>query len=239
MSSRPFSAAMALLEIACFNSESALIASNSGADRIELCAGPEVGGTTPDLNSLVNIKDQIAVPVFVMVRPRGGDFIYTDTEFQEMRASIEQFKEVANGFVFGILHTNGGIDIRRTRDLVHLAYPLPCTFHRAFDQTKDPFKALEDIVSCGITTILTSGGASSAIDGRDTLVRLVKRARGRIAIMPGGGVRSTNIEELRESTQASLFHSSALVDNGRIASATEIRRLKAGCNRDVIHQGDA
>jgi copper homeostasis protein len=230
---------MALLEIACFNCESALIASNSGADRIELCAGPEFGGTTPNFNSLVNIKDQIAVPVFVMIRPRGGDFIYTDTEFQEMRANIEQFKEVASGFAFGVLDANSRIDIRRTRELVRLAYPLPCTFHRAFDQTIDPFKALEDIVSCGITTILTSGGASSAIDGRDTLFKLVKRAQERIAIMPGGGVRSTNIEELRESTQASLFHSSALVDNGCIASVTEIRRLKVACNRDVIHQGDA
>jgi copper homeostasis protein len=160
-----FSAAMVLLEIACFNSESALIASNSGADRIELCAGSECGGTTPNFNSLVNIKDRIAVPVFVMIRPRGGDFVYTDTEFQETRASIEQFKEVASGFALGVLDANSRINIRRTRELVHLAYPLPCTFHHAFDQAVGPFKALEDIVSCGIATILTSGGAPSAIDG--------------------------------------------------------------------------
>jgi copper homeostasis protein len=117
--------------------------------------------------------------VFVMIHPCGGDFICTDTEFQEMRASIEQFKEVASGFAFGVLDANSRIDIRRTRELVHLAYPLSCTFHHAFDQIVGPFKALEDIVNCGIATVLTFGGAPSAIDGSDTLVKFVKKSPGK------------------------------------------------------------
>ena len=220
---------MTFLEIACFNAESALIANQAGADRIELCENPEVGGTTPDLNSLRNIREQIAIPVFVMIRPRGGDFVYTDAEFQRIRASIEQFRGIADGVVFGILDAYGKVDIRRTTELVHFAHPLPCTFHRAFDQTTDPYQALEDVVRCGISTILTSGGASSAIERIDTLAKLVEAGRGRIQIMPGGGVRSTNIERLKRSTQASFFHSSALVDNKQVASLTEILRLRTSC----------
>jgi copper homeostasis protein len=227
---------MAFLEIACFNAESALIANKAGADRIEFCQTPEVGGTTPAYKTLLSIKEQMAIPVFVMIRPRGGDFVYTDTEVQQMRASIEQFKEIADGLVFGILDASSAVDIRRTRELVHLAHPLPCTFHRAFDQTLDPYKALEDIKRCGISTILTSGVASSAVEGRDTLAKLVETAGGRIAIMPGGGVRSTNIERLRRSTKASFYHSSALVDDESVPSSTEIGRLRTSCRDSLNHE---
>jgi copper homeostasis protein len=226
---------MAFLEIACFNAESALIANEAGADRIEFCESPEVGGTTPDFRTLRDIKVQIAIPVFVMIRPRGGDFVYTQREFQQMGASIEEFKEIADGFVFGILDTNRKVDIQRAKELAYLARPLPCTFHRAFDETADLYNALEDVVRCGMSTILTSGGASSALEGRDTLAKLVETARGRIAIMPGGGVRSTNIEVLRRLTQAGFYHSSALVDNGRVASLTEICRLRTSCSHSLNH----
>ena len=223
---------MAFLEIACFNADSALVASKAGADRIEFCASPEVGGTTPDLEVLRNIRDQIAIPVFVMIRPRGGGFDYTDAEFQQMRDSVAYFKGIANGFVFGLLDANSRVDVPRTTELVTLARPLPCTFHRAFDSAMDLYQALEAAILCGISAVLTSGGAPSAIEGRDVLAELVQMARGRIDVMPGGGVRSTNIDDLVTSTHASFYHSSALVDDEKIASFTEILRLKTSCTCD-------
>jgi len=226
---------MAFLEIACFNAKSAIIANEAGADRIEFCDGPEVGGTTPNFETLRSIRDQIAIPVFVMIRPRGGDFVYTDTEVQQMKTSIEQFKDIADGFVFGVLGANAKVYIQRTKELVSVAHPLPCTFHRAFDQTIDPYDALEDVLQFGMIAILTSGGEPSAMDGCETLAKLVQTAQGRIAIMPGGGVRSANIEGLRRLTQASFYHSSALVDNGGVASSTEILRLKTSC-RDSLNR---
>lgn len=224
---------MAFLEIACFNTASALIANEAGVDRIEFCDGPDVGGITPDFETLSNVRDRIAIPVFVMIRPRGGDFVYTDTEFQQMRGSIKKFKDIADGFVFGLLDDKKTIDVPRTTELVCLAQPLPSTFHRAFDKTDDLCNALEDVVRCGISTVLTSGGASSASEGCNTLAKLVAAAGGRIAIMPGGGVRSTNVEELMRSTQTSFYHSSALVDHEQVASSTEILRLKAFCRASL------
>ena len=179
------------------------------------------------------MKDQITIPVFVMIRPRGGDFAYTDAEFQQMRDSVSHFKHTADGFVFSVLDTDGKVDIQRTTELVALADPLPCTFHRAFDQTVDLYEAVEDVTLCGISTIPTSGGAQSAIEGRRALAKLVQTTRGRIAIMVGGGVRSTNIEDLRISAQARFYHSSALMDNEKISSSTEIHQLKICCRLDM------
>lgn len=209
---------MAFLEVACFNAESALIANKAGADRVELCASPEVGGTTPDYSTLREIRDQISVPIHVMIRPRGGNFVSTNTEIEQMKASIEQFRHIADGFAFGVLDANQKVDILRTKEPVHLAHLLPCTFHRAFDEMTDLCGALEDVVRCGINTILTAGGRSAATAGCHNPATLVKTARGRIKIMPGGGVRSTNIDELQRSTRATFFHSSA-----------EIVRLKVSC----------
>lgn len=218
---------MALLEIACFNSDSAHIASAAGADRIELCAGADVGGTTPATATLSDIKasDHVKIPVFVMIRPRGGDFVYSEEEFIRMKASVEEHKSLADGFVFGILDRSHRIDLRRTSELVALAQPLPCTFHRAFDETIDLYKALEDVISCGLGTILTSGGESSAIEGCNQLQMLVSKAQGRIVIMPGGGVRSVNIKELQRRTNAAIYHSSALTDKP-VANFDEVRQLK-------------
>jgi copper homeostasis protein len=217
---------MAFLEIACFDSDSALVASSAGADRIELCEDAEVGGTTPSVTSLSGIRDRITIPIFVMIRPRGGDFVYSEDEFQQMKASITQLKPIADGFVFGILDRDSKVDMRRTSELVALAHPLQCTFHRAFDQTVDLFQALDDIVNCGLQSILTSGGKSTAIQGCDMLARLVDKAQGTIVIMPGGGVRSANVEELRRRTKAISYHSSALIGNEQVSSVVEILRLK-------------
>ncbi|KIW90673.1 uncharacterized protein Z519_08456 [Cladophialophora bantiana CBS 173.52] len=217
---------MALLEIACFNTDSAVVASKAGADRIELCDNADVGGTTPPLSWLTGLRDKVKIPIYVMVRPRGGDFEYSLWELQQMRDTIMSFGSTADGFVFGILKSDRTVDITRTSELVKLAAPLPCTFHRAFDETADLFQALEDIITCEIRTILTSGGGSSAIQSCDVLAQLMKKAGDRVVVMPGGGVRATNIDELKEKTNALVYHSSALIAPQRVANVAETMQMK-------------
>ncbi|EXJ60592.1 hypothetical protein A1O7_04745 [Cladophialophora yegresii CBS 114405] len=221
---------MKLLEVACFNVQSAIVASEAGADRIELCDNADLGGTTPPLKWLAEIHGIVKIPINVMIRPRGGGFVYTDAEFQSMKDAINAFIStgMVSGYVFGVLKHDRTVDVERTVELVRLADPLPCTFHRAFDETTDLEQALEDVLGCAIHSILTSGGASKAVDARETLARLVKKAAGRVVIMPGGGVRSTNIGALKESTNASAYHSSALLGSDTVANAMEIEQMKMG-----------
>jgi copper homeostasis protein len=216
------------LEIACFNVESAKIAHENGADRIELCDGIEVGGTTPNFEDTTKVRQLIDIDLNVMIRPRGGDFVYSDTEFEQMKLEISEFKKLnINGFVFGILDENNNIDVKRNTELVNLAKPFPCTFHRAFDEVADYEQALEDVISCGFSTILTSGTHSNVMDGIDVLKKFVLQAQNRITIMPGGGLRSTNINHIQEVTQATFYHSSAITDGSQIANPEEIFKLKS------------
>lgn len=215
---------MALLEVACFNAESAKIAQASGADRIEFCHDYESGGLTPDFDMLARLKTEISIPVFVMIRPRSGGFGYSDAEFDRMKSDIKRFQNLADGFVFGVLTSNLEVDTHRNSELVALT-DLPCTFHRAFDEVADVHKALEDIISCGFQTILTSGGKGSATDNIETLANLVRDSAGRIAIMPGGGVRATNLQGLKATT-ATWFHTAALTQSTAMADASEIKKLK-------------
>jgi copper homeostasis protein len=216
------------LEIACFNVESAKIAHENGADRIELCDGFEVGGTTPNPMNVINTRKFLSSDLFVMIRPRGGDFVYSDTEFEQMKLEITEFKKLyINGFVFGILDENNNIDVKRNTELVDLAKPFPCTFHRAFDEIINFEQALEDVISCRFSTILTSGTHSNVMDGIDVLKKLVLQAQNRITIMPGGGLRSTNINHIQEVTQAIFYHSSAITDGSQIANPEEIFKLKS------------
>jgi copper homeostasis protein len=216
------------LEIACFNVESAKIAHENGADRIELCDGIEVGGTTPNPMDVINTRKFLSSDLFVMIRPRGGNFVYSDTEFEQMKLEISEFKKLnINGFVFGILEENNNIDVKRNTELVNLAKPFPCTFHRAFDEVADYVQALEDVISCDFSTILTSGTHSNVMDGIDVLKKLVHQAQNRITIMPGGGLRSTNINHIQEVTQATFYHSSAITDGNQIANSEEIFKLKS------------
>lgn len=216
------------LEIACFNVESAKIAHKNGADRIELCDGFEVGGTTPNPMNVINTRKFLSSDLFVMIRPRGGDFVYSDTEFEQMKLEISEFKKLnINGFVFGILDENNYIDVKRNTELVNLAKSFPCTFHRAFDEVEDYEQALEDVISCGFSTILTSGTHSNVMDGIDVLKKLVRQAQNRITIMPGGGLRSTNINHIQEVTKATFYHSSAIINGSQIANPEEIFNLKS------------
>lgn len=218
---------MSKIEIACFNPESAIIAFENGADRIELCDGLSEGGTTPDFEITKQLREKIKIPIFVMIRPRGGDFTYSDEEFEQMKSDLIQLKSLnVDGFVFGILDDNDEIDIERNKILIDLAKPYPCTFHRAFDRAKDLENSLEKVIDCGFKTILTSGQKPNVAEGKENLKKLVELSGGRIEILVGGGLRSANIEEIREFTKAGYFHSSAITDGGEFANAAEIIVLK-------------
>jgi copper homeostasis protein len=223
---------MSLLEIACFNAESALIAESSGAHRIELCKEQALGGTTPLISTFQSVKKAVKIPVNVMIRPRGMDFVYDDDEFLQMKKDIESFTGV-DGFVFGILR-DGKVDEERCRVLVEKSEGRPCTFHRAFDEIPESqmMAELEVLVRCGFKSVLTSGGRKNALEGRKVLGELVEAAKGRIDIIAGGGVRSSNLEMLRKETSAGWFHSSAIVDpGGEVASRDEVTRLTEIVNR--------
>jgi len=215
------------IEIACFNLESALIAQNAGADRVELCAVMSVGGTTPTIEIIQQAREHLTIDLYVMIRPRGGDFVYSMHEIMYMYLDILEFKDIGvDGFVFGILTNDGKVDIEVNEALVELAKPFPCTFHRAFDEVLDYEQALEDVISCGFSTILTSGTFPNVMEEKEVLKQLVIQANNRIEIMPGGGLRSTNISVLDEMVNTNWYHSSAITDGSEIANPEEITRLK-------------
>ncbi|KFE98159.1 copper homeostasis protein [Chryseobacterium formosense] len=219
---------MSKIEIACFNPESAIIAYENGADRIELCDGLSEGGTTPDFETTKQLREKINSPIFVMIRPRGGDFTYSDAEFEQMKSELIRLKSLnVDGFVFGILDENNEVNMEQNKELVELAKPYQCTFHRAFDRAKNLENSLEKVIECGFKTILTSGQKPNVLEGKENLKKLVELSNGRIEILVGGGLRSTNIEEIRDFTKAGYFHSSAITDGGAFAVADEIIALKS------------
>ncbi len=206
------------LEIAVFGTEAALIADKAGADRIELCSGYADGGLTPSNGTIQLVKQQVKCPVFVMIRPRGGDFHYSANEIEVMKNDIAQCKSIGvDGIVLGLLDENRKIDKAGVQELVALAAPLPVTFHRAFDLCHEPFEALEILIDCGIKRILTSGQKSSAMEGATFIAELNKRANGRIIIMPGAGINAGTISEIKTITSCTEFHASAK----RITSSTD------------------
>ncbi len=198
------------LEIAVFSVEAALAAIEAGADRIEFCENPLEGGTTPSFGSLSTLISLTSKSVFPIIRPRGGDFLYSQNEFNSIRSDVLMARKLDYpGIVIGLLNADGNIDIEKTKRLVDLASPMEVTFHRAFDRCKDPFKALEDIISTGCKRILTSGQVPNAADALPLLKKLIQQAGDRIIVMPGSGVRSNNIKEIIQATGAKEVHSSA------------------------------
>ncbi len=199
-----------LLEIACFSLESAILAAESGAHRIELCSAPLEGGLTPSVSMIKLTRKYVSIPFFVMIRPREGDFLYSEKEFEMMMNDIRLAKDYgADGVVLGILKPDGDMDIDRISRLVLAAAPMQVTIHRAFDLTRDPYQAMENIIQTGAHRILTSGQKATAMEGRSLISVLVKQAAARITIMPGSGVNAGNIASLRQETGAVEFHASA------------------------------
>ncbi|KAF2196528.1 hypothetical protein GQ43DRAFT_252932 [Delitschia confertaspora ATCC 74209] len=216
-----------MLEIACFNPSSVLAASRSGADRIEFCANYSLGGITPSLNALRNLRAEIPIPIYIMIRPRGGDFVYSDAEFNRMKSDIEAFKAAgADGFVFGILDHGRGVDAGRNRELVELARPTQCTFHRAIDLVENLEGAVEIVVGCGFAAILTSGGQENAVQGASVVAGLQRRFGERIGFILGGGVRAENAGELEGRTGVGWLHSAAITGEAENVNEEEIRRIR-------------
>jgi copper homeostasis protein len=197
-----------LLEIAVQTAEAALAAERGGAGRVELCADLAVGGLTPGEELMQQVREQVRLPIFSMIRPRAGDFVYSAAEFERMREDIAVARRLRmDGVVLGLLTNDRRIDVRRTRELVEHARPLPVTFHRAFDACADLLESLEDVVNTGAARILTSGAAPTAPEGVDVLANLVAQARERVVLLPGGGLNASNIADVARQTGAREFHS--------------------------------
>lgn len=200
-----------IIEICANSAQSCLESQEGGASRVELCAGIPEGGTTPSYGE-IKVAQMIAplVDINVIIRPRGGDFLYTDNEIEAMLLDIELCKKLGvHGVVFGCLTSEGDIDVPLMERLIEAARPLSVTCHRAFDVCRDPFKALEELIALGCDRILTSGQQSDAVKGISLIKQLVDKAAGRIIIMPGCGVRENNIAMIESETGAKEFHTSA------------------------------
>lgn len=200
-----------VIEICANSAQSCVEAEAGGANRVELCAAIPEGGTTPSYGEIQTARQLTSrIDINIIVRPRGGDFLYTPAEVQAMLYDIEMAKELKlHGVVFGCLTKEGEIDVRLLHRLVEATKPLSVTFHRAFDVCRDPFAALEQIIGAGCDRILTSGQQPDAVKGIPLIAGLVKRAAGRIIIMPGCGIREDNIAQIEAETGAREFHASA------------------------------
>jgi len=205
---------------------SAVNAKNGGASRVELCANLTEGGTTPSIGMFRVVKKTLGsdFPVYVMIRPRGGDFLYSQWELDVMKEDLQELKHAgADGFVIGILKKDGTIDKENCSILIALAGSKPITFHRAVDMTADISGAVEDIISLGCSRILTSGGESSVLEGSFTIKKMIEQANGRIIIVPGGGISERNLARILTETGATEFHASA-----RSTLCSEMHHQKAG-----------
>ena len=207
------------LEICVESVESAIAAERGGADRIELCGALSEGGLTPSLGLIRAVVRAVGIGAYVMIRPRSGDFLYSDAEFALMREDVRLAREAgARGVVFGLLTPDGAVDVERTGLLVEDAGPLDVTFHRAIDMARDLEEALDAVIAAGATRVLTSGGAKTALLGGAKIAALVRRAQGRIGVMVGGNVRPVNLQQLAAAAGASQFHAAlrTIVDSAMV-----------------------
>jgi copper homeostasis protein len=206
-----------LVEAAVDSLDDAMAAVDGGADRLELCANLSVGGTTPDQTLIAAVIARVDVPVFAMIRPRGGSFVYTPAEIDRMRREIEMALDLAAaGVVLGVLDTDGRVDMAQTRSLVSVAGGQRVTFHRAFDRTPDLLASLDTLISLGVARVLTSGGVATASEGAEVLATLVARAEGRIGILAGGGVRAGNVADIVRRSGVREVHARCEGDAERI-----------------------
>lgn len=202
-----------LLEVACFDVGSCFMAEQAGADRIEFCSDYSSGGVTPLRDDILRVKERLSIPLHVIIRPRGGDFVYSKEEIETMKRDILFCKEhQVDGLVFGVLTHQHEVDIPTNEGLIGLCAGMTCTFHRAIDECSDLEKAFGEIITLGFHKVLTSGGKASALEGLETLKRLQEKFGRKITVMPGGGIRSHNIGLIAKETQCREFHSAARVN---------------------------
>ncbi len=219
------------LETPVFTAEAALKAAEFGVDRIELCSSFQEGGETPGAGMLSFLKSRINTPIFVMIRPRGGDFVFSEVEISVMEKEIEILDRLgADGFVFGILKENGGVNEKACRKLIRKAGEKPCTFHRAVDVCRDPLEAVGVIADCGFKRILTSGGEEGVEKGLNTIMKMLELAGNDVIIMPGGGMEPRFIEPLNSSGKLKEVHASCKewekvsFSNSRMYQETQVLR---------------
>ncbi|MFN0256290.1 copper homeostasis protein CutC [Pedobacter ureilyticus] len=199
-----------ILEICANSVESAIAAQQGGADRIELCTNLAEGGTTPSYGQIKWCVENLQLEVWPLIRPRGGDFLYSDAEFETILGDISYCKQIGcNGVVTGLLNTNGTINEERCAKIIAVASPMPVAFHRAFDMSNDLSVALETVIKLGFVRVLSSGGKENAFVGANELAKLVVQANNRIEIMPGAGVNADNLIEIAKTTSAKNFHTTA------------------------------
>jgi copper homeostasis protein len=217
-----------LFELCAETLEAARAAETGGADRVELCSDLGCGGVTPGQHLMAGEFRSFAIPVFVLIRPRGGTFNFSADEFELMRGQIEQAKQAgASGVALGVLLPDGRVDVERTRALVELARPLAVTFHRAFDETPDLSEALECVIETGADNLLTSGGAADVLTGAESIARLQRQAGERIHIIAGGGLRLANLAELVRRSETFSVHGSLIRGNGNGTNGADKALLEA------------
>ncbi len=210
-----------LLEICADSIQSAVAAEKGGAHRVELCSNLLEGGVTPSSGVIATVRDRIAIGLYIMIRPRGGDFCYSEDEFEAMKKDVLAVKQLgADGIVFGILTEDGSVDTRRTRELLQLARPLKATFHRAFDMTNDLARALEELATAGVDRVLTSGGERTVEDGVAMIAKLNQLSNNRLAIMAGAGITKSNVHSIISTTGVREIHASV---RGRVPSRMQHR----------------
>ncbi|HEY2785043.1 MAG TPA: copper homeostasis protein CutC [Fimbriiglobus sp.] len=220
-----------LLEAACETVDDALAATAGGADRIELCSALDLDGLTPSVGLYREVRSATPLPIVVMLRPRSGDFVYSDADLRALRNDLDQFRSLEpNAVIFGILTRDGMIDEARCSDLIQLARGVPCVFHRAFDLCRDRSSGLESLIRIGFRRVLTSGGAEKASDGVSILRELNDLAAGRIEILPGGGIRAGSAAAIVAATGCRQLHASFAED---IPESREINRLGSPLRRRV------
>jgi len=200
----------AYLEVCAFTIQSCIIAERAGAIRVELCDNPIEGGTTPSYGTIKTVREKVTIKLYPIIRPRSGNYFYDEDEFEIIRKDILACKELGcDGISIGVGTIHAEIDVDRMKRIVEWAYPLGVTCNRVFDGTPDPFKALEELIDCGCERVLTSGQKSAAPDAAEILAQLVQQAGDRIIIMPGAGIKSSNIGQLKAQCGAREYHASA------------------------------